>query len=170
MKWDHGLLPDSGGFQMVSLLKPEIGAGIIMQLADVESSTWPDRDKVEEDPNFQKDFRPIDESCSCSTFSRHSRAFLQQIATHEASAYSLLSVHNFRFQMRRMRRIAEAIRTRSFPEFIQQFMLKVFPEKDLDIRLPSCCRSDIGELVFDYICLPQEDGGDICVISNSLCA
>ncbi|CAG0901643.1 unnamed protein product [Cyprideis torosa] len=290
MKWDHGLLTDSGGFQMVSLLKlaeiteegvrfqspydgsasvltpersieiqNEIGADIIMQLDDVVSSTCPDRDRVEEamhrtvrwldrcleahqrkadqslfpivqgglheglrkqcveellkrdvsgyaigglsggeskdqfwrmvqvstdllpkdkprylmgvgvavdlvvcvalgcdmfdcvfptrtarfgcalvdegqlnlsKSKFQKDFRPIDDSCPCSTCSRHSRAFLHQIATHETSACHLLSVHNITFQMRLMRRMAEAIRTRSFPEFIQQFMLKVFPEKD----------------------------------------
>ena len=48
---------------------------------------------------FAKDFRPIDENCSCSTCKTYTRAYLHTIASHEAVACTLISVHNVAYQV-----------------------------------------------------------------------
>lgn len=79
---------------------------------------------------YSKDTRPIDESCECSTCKTYTRAYLHHIVTVETVACHLLSVHNIAFQMKLMRDIRESIKEQRFPEFIQQYMLDVYPDKE----------------------------------------
>ncbi|GLH08209.1 Queuine tRNA-ribosyltransferase catalytic subunit [Gryllus bimaculatus] len=79
---------------------------------------------------YYKDYRPIDEECSCSTCERYTRAYLHSIATHETVACHLLTVHNIAFQMKLMRSIRESIKAQKFPEFVQNFMSVLYPEKN----------------------------------------
>lgn len=79
---------------------------------------------------YRKDMRPIDESCECSTCKIHTRAYLHHIVTVETVACHLLSIHNIAFQMKLMKDIRQSIQEQRFPEFIQQYMLHLFPNKE----------------------------------------
>ncbi|XP_024941464.1 queuine tRNA-ribosyltransferase catalytic subunit isoform X2 [Cephus cinctus] len=79
---------------------------------------------------YGNDTAPIDEFCNCSTCKTYSRAYLHQIVTMETVGCHLLSVHNIAFQMRLMQNIRESIKKGEFPQFVQQFMLKVYPTKE----------------------------------------
>ncbi|XP_067144463.1 queuine tRNA-ribosyltransferase catalytic subunit 1 [Centruroides vittatus] len=75
---------------------------------------------------YAKDFQPIDDKCSCSTCAHYTRAYLHSIVTRETVACHLLSVHNVAFQMNLMRSIRESIKENKFPEFVKEFMQKVY--------------------------------------------
>ncbi|XP_015433721.1 PREDICTED: probable queuine tRNA-ribosyltransferase [Dufourea novaeangliae] len=79
---------------------------------------------------YRKDMRPIDETCECSTCKTYTRAYLHHIVTIETVACHLLSVHNIAFQMKLMQDIRRSIEEQKFPEFIQQFMLDLYPNKE----------------------------------------
>ncbi|XP_046812786.1 queuine tRNA-ribosyltransferase catalytic subunit [Vespa crabro] len=78
---------------------------------------------------YSKDMRPIDESCPCSTCKTYTRAYLHQIVTIETVACHLLTVHNIAFQMNLMKDIRESIKQQKYPEFVQNYMLNVYPDK-----------------------------------------
>jgi len=79
---------------------------------------------------YKMDFRPIDENCPCSTCKNYTRAYLHTIVTKEASACHLLSVHNVAHQLRLMKEARDSIIEDKFPEYVANFMLRLFPEKD----------------------------------------
>ena len=79
---------------------------------------------------YSVDKRPIDETCTCSTCKTYNRAYIHQIVTIETVACHILTVHNIAFQMRLMREIRESIVEKRFPKYVQEYMLKVYPEKD----------------------------------------
>ncbi|XP_034192299.1 tRNA-guanine transglycosylase isoform X3 [Osmia lignaria lignaria] len=78
---------------------------------------------------YCKDTRPIDESCDCNTCKTYTRAYLHHIVTVETAACHLLSVHNIAFQMKLMQNIRQSINEQRFPEFIQEYMLNIYPDK-----------------------------------------
>ncbi|XP_043469195.1 queuine tRNA-ribosyltransferase catalytic subunit [Leptopilina heterotoma] len=78
---------------------------------------------------YKYDKRPIDEKCNCSTCKEYTRAYLYQIATVETVACHLLTVHNIAFQLNLMKDIRESIKAQTFPEFVQDFMSIVYPDK-----------------------------------------
>ncbi|KAK2577326.1 hypothetical protein KPH14_003455 [Odynerus spinipes] len=78
---------------------------------------------------YSKDMRPIDESCPCSTCKTYTRAYLHEIVTIETVACHLLTVHNIAFQMKLMKDIRESIKEQKYPEFVQNYMLNVYPDK-----------------------------------------
>lgn len=80
--------------------------------------------------SYGTDKRPIDENCTCSTCKTYNRAYLHNIVTNETVACHLLTVHNIAFQMRLMRDIRQSIADQKFPEFIQKYMLNLYPDKD----------------------------------------
>lgn len=79
---------------------------------------------------FKMDFEPIEKNCSCSTCKTYTRAYIYQIVTTEAVSCNLLSVHNLNYQMQLMKGIRESINVNKFPEFIQQFMINMYPNKN----------------------------------------
>lgn len=77
---------------------------------------------------FRSDFRPIDDTCDCSTCKQVSRAYIYTLMTHkESSGCALLTVHNVAFQLRLMKRIRESILEDRFPDFVRDFMKSNFP-------------------------------------------
>jgi len=79
---------------------------------------------------YATDFRPVDESCDCSTCLRYTRAYLHSIATVETVACNLISIHNVAYQLKLMRTIRENIAQGTFVEFIYSFMDKIYPDKN----------------------------------------
>ncbi|XP_012270247.1 queuine tRNA-ribosyltransferase catalytic subunit [Orussus abietinus] len=79
---------------------------------------------------YTKDFRPIDENCECITCKTHTRAYLHQIVTEETVACHLLTIHNIAFQMKLMNDIRSSIREDKFPNFVQEYMITAYPDKD----------------------------------------
>lgn len=79
---------------------------------------------------YETDFSPIDPTCSCSTCKNYTRAFLHTIVTKEPSACHLVTVHNVAHQLRLMEKVREAIQTDTFPIFLQQFFLRLYPKKN----------------------------------------
>ncbi|CAH1713504.1 unnamed protein product [Aphis gossypii] len=79
---------------------------------------------------FRMDFGPIEKNCSCSTCKTYTRAYIHQIVTSEAVSCNLLSVHNLNYQMQLMKGIRESIKVNKFPEFVQQFMINMYPNKN----------------------------------------
>ncbi|PSN33026.1 Queuine tRNA-ribosyltransferase catalytic subunit [Blattella germanica] len=79
---------------------------------------------------YEKDFNPIDKDCVCSTCQNYTRAYLHSIVTVETVACHLLTVHNIAFQLGLMRSIRESIENDSFPDYVKNFMLNLFPSKE----------------------------------------
>jgi queuine tRNA-ribosyltransferase len=68
------------------------------------------------------DQRPLDEGCSCSACSRHSRAYLRHLhLSGEMLASILLTHHNLAFFLDTMRRVRQSIRSGKFTQFRREF-------------------------------------------------
>ncbi|XP_002736484.1 queuine tRNA-ribosyltransferase catalytic subunit 1-like [Saccoglossus kowalevskii] len=79
---------------------------------------------------FAKDYRPIDDTCKCSTCARYTRAYINSIPNYETVGCHLLTIHNIAFQMSLMRSIRASIVEDRFPQFIKSFMKTVYPDED----------------------------------------
>lgn len=79
---------------------------------------------------YVKDFKPIDEECDCSTCKTYTRAYLHGIVTIHPVACNLLTVHNVAFQLRLMKNIRDSIKEDRFPQFVQKYMLNLYPDKN----------------------------------------
>jgi queuine tRNA-ribosyltransferase len=72
---------------------------------------------------FQRDARPIEEGCACSTCLRFSRAYLRHLfKSGELLAYRLATIHNLHFLLQLMRDIRTAIAADRFLEFKEHFL------------------------------------------------
>jgi len=49
--------------------------------------------------SYAEDFEPIDRTCTCSTCTQYTRAYLHTIVTHEPVACSMLTIHNVAYQV-----------------------------------------------------------------------
>ncbi|KAM7445156.1 Queuine tRNA-ribosyltransferase catalytic subunit 1 [Porites harrisoni] len=78
---------------------------------------------------YVTDLKPIDRDCGCSTCKHHSRAYINSLLGREEVACHLITIHNIYYQMQLMRDIRESIKKDNFPEFVQGFMNKMFPDK-----------------------------------------
>lgn len=78
---------------------------------------------------YKIDFGPIDKNCICSTCKTYTRAYLHQIISESVSC-NLLSVHNLTYQMQLMKGIRDSIKENKFPQFVQKFMLDMYPDKN----------------------------------------
>ncbi|XP_011499254.1 PREDICTED: probable queuine tRNA-ribosyltransferase [Ceratosolen solmsi marchali] len=79
---------------------------------------------------YSTDKRPIDETCTCTTCKTYNRSYIHQIVTVETTACHILTVHNIAFQMRLMKEIRQSITEQRYPKYVQDYMLKVYPNKD----------------------------------------
>nr|XP_023014151.1 queuine tRNA-ribosyltransferase catalytic subunit [Leptinotarsa decemlineata] len=79
---------------------------------------------------YAKDFGPIDPECWCNTCKNYTRAYLHGVVTQLPVACHLLSEHNVAFQMRLMQEIRDSVSENRFPDFVQNFMLKLYPDKN----------------------------------------
>ncbi|MGA9997750.1 MAG: tRNA guanosine(34) transglycosylase Tgt, partial [Pyrinomonadaceae bacterium] len=72
---------------------------------------------------WARDTRPLDEACACSVCRRHTRAYLRHLyTTGEMLASILLTHHNLCFFLDTMRRVRQAIRSRDFTRFRQEYL------------------------------------------------
>ncbi|XP_026572558.1 queuine tRNA-ribosyltransferase catalytic subunit 1 [Pseudonaja textilis] len=75
---------------------------------------------------YAKDFRPIDENCTCPTCQRYSRAFLNALYPIDSAAKHHITIHNIAYQMNLMHSIRESITEQKFPQFVQNFMKTMY--------------------------------------------
>ncbi len=74
---------------------------------------------------FERDTRPIDEECACSTCTRHTRAYLRHLfKTEELAYFRLATIHNLHFLLDLMRRMRAAILEDRFLEFKRSWIVE----------------------------------------------
>lgn len=85
---------------------------------------------------FQKDTRPIDESCPCETCKSYTRAYLHHVLKAEKyTAFHYLSCHNIYFIQDLMSEIRKSIADGYFNELKKEFLGKYQSAKQ-PIKLP----------------------------------
>ncbi len=71
--------------------------------------TWGGSIKIN-NARYRDDFRPLEADCKCPACTHHTRAYLHHLfRINEATAWTLLSLHNLHFYARLMERIRQAI-------------------------------------------------------------
>ncbi|KAI5091046.1 queuine tRNA-ribosyltransferase catalytic subunit 1 [Silurus meridionalis] len=75
---------------------------------------------------YAKDFQPIDPECECPTCKRHSRAYLHALFKSDTAAMHHITIHNISYQLTLMRSVRQSIIEQRFPEFVQNFMRRMF--------------------------------------------
>ena len=72
---------------------------------------------------YERDFRPIEESCGCYTCRNYTRAYIRHLyKSEELLAFRLVTIHNLYFLLHFMRDMREAIVQGNFSEFREHFM------------------------------------------------
>lgn len=72
---------------------------------------------------YERDFRPIEESCGCYTCRNYTRAYIRHLyKSEELLAFRLVTIHNLYFLLQFMRDMREAIVEGKFSEFREYFM------------------------------------------------
>lgn len=72
---------------------------------------------------YERDFRPIEESCGCYTCQNYTRAYIRHLyKSEELLAFRLVTIHNLYFLLQFMRDMREAIVEGKFSEFREYFM------------------------------------------------
>jgi queuine tRNA-ribosyltransferase len=70
---------------------------------------------------YKDDARPVDESCSCYTCRRYSRAYLRHLFLSGEMLYAMLATrHNIRRYLDIMKEIRHAIQMGKFPEYLRR--------------------------------------------------
>ncbi|MHA6603920.1 tRNA guanosine(34) transglycosylase Tgt [Aerococcus urinae] len=77
---------------------------------------------VVKNATFKRDFRPLDEACSCYTCQNYSRAYIRHlIHTNEILGARLTSIHNLHFLTDLMANVRQAIRDDNLLDFKADF-------------------------------------------------
>ena len=72
---------------------------------------------------YERDFRPIEESCGCYTCRNYTRAYIRHLyKSEEVLAFRLVTIHNLYFLLQFMRDMREAIVQGNFSKFREHFM------------------------------------------------
>lgn len=72
---------------------------------------------------YERDFRPIEESCGCYTCRNYTRAYIRHLyKSEELLVFRLVTIHNLYFLLQFMRDMREAIVQGKFSEFREHFM------------------------------------------------
>lgn len=80
--------------------------------------------------SMAKDSRPIQEDCECHTCKNYSRSYLHLLGPKEGSVGAqLLTLHNIAYLVKLMQNVRQAIIDGNFEYFVQQFMLRLYPDK-----------------------------------------
>ena len=71
---------------------------------------------------YERDFRPIEESCGCYTCRNYTRAYIRHLyKSEELLAFRLVTIHNLYFLLQFMRDMREAIVQGNFFEFREHY-------------------------------------------------
>ncbi len=77
--------------------------------------------KIIKNKIFENDFTPLDETCNCPTCKNHTKAYIRHLyRQQEATAATLLSIHNIYFLINLMKEIRIAILEDRFEEFASE--------------------------------------------------
>lgn len=79
---------------------------------------------------YANDFGPLDPSCSCMTCRTYTRAYLNMVASKEGNAATLLSYHNIAYLIQLTRGAGTAIEEGRFAEYVQNFFISYYPQKN----------------------------------------
>ena len=128
------LLPDNSPRYLMGVGKPEDLVEAVRSGIDVFDCVMPTRHArtgwlftshghvVIKQARYEKDPRPIDETCECYTCQRFSRAYLRHLfMAHEILGLRLNTLHNLYFYLQLMQKMREAISFGNLEEFTQQF-------------------------------------------------
>ena len=75
---------------------------------------------------FEKDFSPLVEGCSCYTCQNHSKAYIRHLfRVKEASASILMSIHNVQYLVDLMQQARQAILNETFNEFYNDVISRI---------------------------------------------
>ena len=78
---------------------------------------------VVKNAEYARDFRPLDEKCSCYACRNFSRAYIRHLfKTDEIFGLRLTTIHNLHFLLNFMREMRKAILEDNFVEFRQEFL------------------------------------------------
>lgn len=81
--------------------------------------------KIIKNKEFEEDFSPLVSKCNCYTCRNHTRAYIRHLfRTQEATAGTLLSIHNIHFLIHFMEQIRESILEGTFEEFYNEHSKK----------------------------------------------
>ncbi|QDZ21485.1 queuine tRNA-ribosyltransferase [Chloropicon primus] len=77
---------------------------------------------------MEGDHRPIDEDCECMVCRKYTRSQLHRLVCKDSTGAILVSYHNVHYMMQLMKGIRESIVDQRFPEFVRDFMKKLYPD------------------------------------------
>ena len=79
--------------------------------------------KIIKNKQFEDDFTPLDEKCSCYTCKNHTKAYIRHLyKTQEATAATLLSIHNIHFLLNLVKDLRNAIIEDCFEEYSEKLL------------------------------------------------
>lgn len=77
--------------------------------------------KIIKNKEFEDDFTPLDENCKCYACTHHTKAYIRHLfRVQEATAATLLSIHNIHFLIHFVEQIRESILEGTFDEFYKK--------------------------------------------------
>lgn len=82
--------------------------------------------KIIKNKEFEEDFRPLDTNCTCYACQNHTRAYIRHLfKMKEATASTLMSIHNIHYLINLMKQTRQAILEDRFDEFYDDKMKKI---------------------------------------------
>lgn len=79
--------------------------------------------KIIKNKEFEHDFTPLDLKCDCYTCKNHTKAYVRHLyRSGEATAATLLSIHNIHFLVNLMENIRKSIIEGTFKEYTQELL------------------------------------------------
>jgi len=79
--------------------------------------------KIIKNKQFENDFTPLDENCNCYACKNHTKAYIRHLyKTQEATASTLLSIHNIHFLINLAHNLRNAIIEGNFEEYSEKLL------------------------------------------------
>ena len=79
--------------------------------------------KIIKNKQFEKDFSPLDEKCNCYACKNHTRAYIRHLyKTQEATAATLLSIHNTHFLINLAHDLRNSIIAGNFEQYSEELL------------------------------------------------
>ncbi|XP_016706708.2 queuine tRNA-ribosyltransferase catalytic subunit 1 isoform X1 [Gossypium hirsutum] len=99
-----------------------------------------------------EDTRPIDPTCACMVCKNYTRAYIHSLVTKDAMGSQLLSFHNLYYMMQLSKNLHSSIVQGKFPEFVCNFLQKMFPKGDIPEWV--CNAMEVAEIDISSCCAP----------------
>ncbi len=81
--------------------------------------------KIIKNKQFEKDFSPLEEKCDCYACKNHTKAYIRHLyKTQEATAATLLSIHNIHFLLNLVKNLRKSIIEGNFNEYSEELLKK----------------------------------------------